>query len=172
MTGLAPKTLTIIEPVSSLACIKDFVLVGGTGISVQINHRLSEDLDFCKWVPTSNVVNGIDFKAIEKELSSKLGKIKTEYTDFDQVSFYTSQDVKITFFNEVGYTVPSFDSIEVAGDIRCAPLDLLGSMKIKRITFRDYYDVYVLLKEGIIALDELVKSSISYDGKLNKQMNI
>lgn len=62
MTGLAPKTLAIIEAVSSLSCIKDFVLVGGTSISVQLNHRLSEDLDFA---------NGFQFQMLLMALKPK-----------------------------------------------------------------------------------------------------
>src|SRR5258708_33051296 len=101
MTGLAPKTLAIIEAVSSLSCIKDFVLVGGNSIAVQINHRLSEDLDFCKWVPVSNASNGIEVKTIEQELKEKFGEVKANQLSFDQVDFY-AQGVKLTFLNEVG----------------------------------------------------------------------
>ncbi len=108
MTGLAPKTLAVVEAISSLSCIKGFVLVGGTSIAVQINHRLSEDLDFCKWVPVSSASNAIKVKTIEQELKEKLGKVKTNQLSFDQVDFYV-QDVKITFFNEVGYNVPDFE---------------------------------------------------------------
>ena len=175
MTGLAPKTLKIIEAVSTLSCINKFVLVGGTSIAIQINHRLSEDLDFCKWVPTSNVKNGIEVKSIEKELKDKFGSVKTNQLSFDQVDFYT-QGVKITFFNEVGYRLPDFHSKRLIGNISYAPLDVLCSMKVKtmfqRSAFRDYYDVFVLLKEDFVTLNELIESSISYDRKLKSSMII
>ena len=41
MQGLAPKTLKILDRVSALNSIQGFWLVGGTGIAIQINHRLS-----------------------------------------------------------------------------------------------------------------------------------
>ena len=47
--GLALKTCSIIESVSKMDCIKPYLLTGGTALSLQINHRLSEDLDFMKW---------------------------------------------------------------------------------------------------------------------------
>ena len=46
MNGLAPHTLRIFEAVASLDCIKPYLLVGGTALSLQINTRQSEDLDF------------------------------------------------------------------------------------------------------------------------------
>lgn len=49
MKGLASHTMRIFEAVSKLDCIKPYLLVGGTALSVQIGTRLSEDLDFMKW---------------------------------------------------------------------------------------------------------------------------
>ncbi len=47
--SLAPQTGKIIEAISRLECIKPFVLVGGTALSIQLNTRQSEDLDFMRW---------------------------------------------------------------------------------------------------------------------------
>ena len=47
--SLAPHTGRIIEAVSRLECIKPFVLVGGTALSIQLETRQSEDLDFMRW---------------------------------------------------------------------------------------------------------------------------
>lgn len=175
MIGLAPKTLSIFEAVSTLSCIRNFVLVGGTSIALQINHRLSEDLDFCKWVPISNVTNGIEVTIIEQELKRKFGNIRMNQLSFDQVDFYVL-GVKLTFFNEVGFNVPNFEPITFQGNIKGVPLDVSGSMKIKtmfeRNTFRDYYDVFVLLIEGIVSIDQLIKSSISNHSKLKEKMII
>ncbi|MFZ6013295.1 MAG: nucleotidyl transferase AbiEii/AbiGii toxin family protein [Bacteroidota bacterium] len=175
MTGLAPKTLAIFDAVSSLYCIQNFVLVGGTGMALQINHRLSEDLDFCKWVPVSNAANGIDIKTIEVELKNKFSEVKTNPLSFDQVDFY-ARGVKLSFFNEVGYTKPDFEPIKLKENLLSAPLGVIGSMKIKtmfeRNVFRDYYDVFVLLKEGVVTIDQLIESSVRYHSKLKKQMII
>lgn len=46
--SLAPQTGRIIEAVSKLECIKPFVLVGGTALSIQLKTRQSEDLDFMR----------------------------------------------------------------------------------------------------------------------------
>ncbi len=44
--GLTSATQEVFEQVSGLECIKDLFLCGGTGQSLQMDHRLSEDLDF------------------------------------------------------------------------------------------------------------------------------
>lgn len=49
MKGLAPHTQQVFEAVSKLECIKPYLLVGGTALSLQIDTRQSEDLDFMKW---------------------------------------------------------------------------------------------------------------------------
>nr|WP_018338184.1 nucleotidyl transferase AbiEii/AbiGii toxin family protein [Butyricimonas synergistica] len=49
MKGLAPRTGEIFESVSRLECIKPYILVGGTALSLQIGTRQSEDLDFMRW---------------------------------------------------------------------------------------------------------------------------
>ena len=46
MKGLAPHTLQVFEAVSKLDCIKPYLLVGGTALSLQMGTRQSEDLDF------------------------------------------------------------------------------------------------------------------------------
>ena len=43
MKGLAPHTQQIFEAVSKLDCIKPYLLVGGTALSLQIGTRQSED---------------------------------------------------------------------------------------------------------------------------------
>ena len=44
--SLAPHTGQVFEAISKLECIKPFTLVGGTALSLQIEKRQSEDLDF------------------------------------------------------------------------------------------------------------------------------
>ena len=72
MNGLAPHTAAIIEAISKLECIKPYVLVGGTALSLQLGTRLSEDLDFMSWRKTKNEKREVDWPFIKKELS-KIG---------------------------------------------------------------------------------------------------
>ena len=45
-SGLCNNTLQVFDQISRLDCIKDLFLCGGTGISLLLQHRQSEDLDF------------------------------------------------------------------------------------------------------------------------------
>lgn len=175
MLGLAPNTLRVFDKVSALESIKGYVLVGGTGIALQINHRLSEDLDFCRWVPKTNSNNAVSVKEIEAELKNNFENVTTNHLSFDQVDFRID-GVKLTFFNEVGLVCPQFSPITYTHNILGVPLLLHGSMKVKtlfdRITYRDYYDLFVLLSEKHVGLDELISAAIQYQPRLKKAMII
>ncbi len=75
MKGLAPHTLQIFEAVSQLDCIKPYLLVGGTALSLQIGTRQSEDLDFMKWRTSKIEKMEIAWYQIEKELT-RIGEIQ------------------------------------------------------------------------------------------------
>ncbi|HEX8038025.1 MAG TPA: nucleotidyl transferase AbiEii/AbiGii toxin family protein [Chryseosolibacter sp.] len=143
MTGLAPHTAKIYSAVAALQCIQPYHLVGGTALSLQINHRLSEDLDFCKWVNSSSAANAVSFREIEAELMQVFSHVNINYLSFDHIDFRV-YGVKVTFFNEVGYNVPEYEAVNI-GNINCVPIHILCAMKIKtmfeRTVFRDYYDV-------------------------------
>ncbi|KAA6301987.1 MAG: hypothetical protein EZS26_001803 [Candidatus Ordinivivax streblomastigis] len=76
--SLPEKTRAILNQIAAMECIRPYVLVGGTALSLQLKHRLSEDLDFMKFkkhkmdkteVETGQISrelekNGIDIQAI------------------------------------------------------------------------------------------------------------
>jgi len=43
MRGLSKHTEEIFEQISKLECIKNYTLIGGTALALQLGHRLSED---------------------------------------------------------------------------------------------------------------------------------
>ena len=102
MKGLAPHTQQVFEAVSKLECIKPYLLVGGTALSLQIGTRQSEDLDFMKW------------------RNSKDGKME---------------------------------------------------VMLRRSNFRDYYDIYSILKTGI-PISELISLTLNYSGHRMKSKNL
>lgn len=69
MKGLAPHTLQVFEAVSKLDCIKSYLLVGGTALSLQMGTRQSEDLDFMKWRTSKTEKMEVAWYQIEKELA-------------------------------------------------------------------------------------------------------
>ena len=66
MKGLAPHTSSIFEPLSKLECIKPYVLVGGTALSLQLATRQSEDLDFMSWRKSKDEKREVDWPTIRR----------------------------------------------------------------------------------------------------------
>ena len=165
MKGLMEKTEKIFGEISKLSCIKDYTLIGGTAISLQIGKRLSEDLDFCKW--STNLKKDkptVDWPQIEKELET-IGKVdKLDVLGFDQVNFVID-NVKISFLTKQENLSPVKTHVPILNNIKAADLDSLGSMKVelvlRRSNFRDYYDIYSLLKEGL-SLKTIVEGAATY----------
>lgn len=70
MNGLAPQTFEVFDRITRLECIKPFVLVGGTALSLQLNKRQSEDLDFMSWKKSTNDKSEVPISAIKREIES------------------------------------------------------------------------------------------------------
>lgn len=173
MDGLALKTEYLFDAVSKLDCIKPYILAGGTGLALQLSHRLSEDLDFMKWRTSKNEKMEVDWFNIEKQLSS-LGDIqKKEILDIDHVEYYVS-NVKFSFYACDKYS-PVQASIPFHNNISIADMKAIMAMKMevmmRRSAFRDYYDIYCMLKAGL-DIHESVKLATQYSEHRLKTKNL
>ena len=149
--SLAPHKGKIFEMISRLECIKPYTLVGGTALSLQIEKRQSEDLDFMKWQQKKGENCEVDWPAIKKELES-VGEIKEyEIGGFNLVSF-NFEGVKLSFYAPPRMAIKSMQRIPYLNNLYLADMESIGAMKmeamLRRSKFRDYYDVYSILKEG------------------------
>ena len=115
MNGLAPHTAELFDELSGLECIKDYCMVGDTALALLLNHRLSEDLDFCRWKTRENEKVSIDRSSIENELS-RLGAVTKNLLDHNQCDF-NLKGVKLSFYgnNILKDGVPLKDLIDGAG---------------------------------------------------------
>ena len=149
--GLTTNIEAIIEQVAQLECIKPYILCGGTALAIQIGHRKSEDLDFMMWRISKTEKPEVKWNAIERELKEKIGEIENfNMLGFDQVEFVV-KGVKFSFFvsdNLSPVTAPT----DYLGNIRLADIESIMAMKmevmLRRMKFRDYYDIYCMLQEG------------------------
>ena len=173
MNGLAPHTLRIFEAVASLDCIKPYLLVGGTALSLQINTRQSEDLDFMKWRTSKSDRPEVDWFHIEKELET-IGKVETRnLMDIDHVEFVLD-GVKLSFYSSSKYS-PVSAPVPCLHNLRLADVKSIGAMKMevmmRRSNFRDYYDIYSILKEGV-PIQEMIALALDYSGHRLKTKNL
>ena len=149
--GLTAKVEAIIDKIAELECIKPYLLCGGTALAMQIGHRMSEDLNFMMWRISKTEKPEVNWNAIERELVAKVGEIESfNMLGFDQVEFVV-EGVKLSFFVSDNLS-PVAEPIEYIGNIRLADIESIMVMKLevmlRRMKFRDYYDIYCILREG------------------------
>lgn len=173
MLGLAPHTASVIEAVSQLDCIRPYWLVGGTALSLQLQTRQSEDLDFQKWRTSKDEKMEVAWDVIEKELST-IGEIeRRDIYDFDHVEFRVA-GVKFSFYACDKYS-PLQSEVEYLGNIKLADVTAIGAMKmevmLRRSNFRDYYDIYSILQSGV-NINDIMNLALQYSRHRLKSKNL
>lgn len=173
MNGLAPHTKKVFEAVSKLDCVKPYLLVGGTALSLQIENRQSEDLDFMKWRTSKVEKMEVAWYQIEKELAT-IGIIQhKDILDIDHVEYLVS-GVKFSFYACPKYS-PVSEPVDYLNNLKLADVKSIGAMKmevmLRRSNFRDYYDIYSILKQGV-PVDDLISLALSYSGHKLKSKNL
>ena len=128
--------LTLID---TAAFLRNYVLVGGSALTLHLCHRKSEDLDFFTYDDTFEkeaiftYLNQFDHKEIINQ--SK-----------DQIDVLIN-GVKVTFFNAKWH----FLKPERIAAFNLSPPQAIAAMKVNtlfmRAKYRDYYDLYCLAKE-------------------------
>lgn len=136
-------------------------LSGGTALALQLGHRVSYDFDiFCvKEIPQA-------FPAkVQREMYVK----QVLVNNGDEFTFLTEHDIKISF---VFYP---FDLEKYVVDVPNAPLRLISPVGTaltkayalnRRNAWRDYVDLYVILKKGITSMEDIVNQSREVYGEL------
>ena len=144
--SLAPHTGKVFEAITKLES-----LVGGTALSLQIEKRQSEDLDFMKWITKRGEKPDVNWPAIKKELESIGTIIDYDVTGFDFASF-NFEGVKLSFYAAPRKAIATMSRIPYLNNLYLADIESIGAMKmeamLRRSKFRDYYDIYSILKEG------------------------
>lgn len=172
-TGLAPQTAAIFDKLSQLECIKEYTLVGGTALSLQLGTRQSEDLDFMSWRKTKNEPREVNWPLIMEELQS-IGTIQShDILDLDHVEFLVD-GVKISFYANPNFS-PVEQEVAILNNIKAADPQSIGAMKLevmlRRSKFRDYYDIYSLIEAGI-DLNNMIEAALRYSRHRLKSKNI
>ncbi len=129
---------------------KNGYLAGGTALALQINHRKSVDFDV--FVDESITK---DFKLKVKKI---FGQVDFYVDSSDQISFKTEEGIGVTF---VWYFYPTVSSIITTSSIGLASVFDIAADKAetlgRRAIWRDYVDLFILLKRKILTLDKIIK---------------
>ena len=175
MKGLSQYTQDIFEQISKLECINNYTLIGGTALALQLGHRLSQDIDFCKWRKSKKQIVRVDeWKQIEDELSA-IGNVTRNMLDDNHIDFMLNS-VKITFFADNEFKEPKeLVKNPFLNNIKIADVKSIGIMKVAlmlhRNLHRDYYDIYSILQSGI-PLKDIVYGAADYTEHRLRTKNI
>ena len=174
MNGLAPQTSEVFERITRLECIKPFVLVGGTALSLQLNKRQSEDLDFMCWKKSAKDKPEVPISSIKREIETVANIDSMEIGGFNFVSFVV-EGVKLSFYAAPRKRIPSMQVIPFKNNLQLADIKSIGAMKmeamLRRSKFRDYYDIYTVLHEGV-DIQEMIEMALEHSGHLLKRKNL
>jgi predicted nucleotidyltransferase component of viral defense system len=136
---IEPATLELLNSLMEKSYLKDFVLVGGTALALQIGHRISVDLDLF----TNNPFNTSELKSnLEDDFKSFRIDLERSNTLITQI-----QHIKVDFISfKYGFKYPHI----IENKIRIANIKDIAAMKIDAITGRgkkkDFYDLFFLLQ--------------------------
>ena len=174
MKGLARQTSDIFDAITRMECIKPFVLVGGTALSLQLHTRQSEDLDFMRWKQGAKDNLEVGWPEIRKELESIAPVEETNIMGLDHVEFVI-KGVKLSFYAAPRKQIPTMQPITYQNNLRLADVRSIGAMKmetmLRRAKFRDYYDLYSILMSGV-DINELIPVALEHSGHKLKTKNL
>lgn len=132
-------TLELLEDLMQKQYLNDFVLVGGTALSLQIGHRKSVDLDL--------------FTDVDMDTEYLQQQLENDYSDFiitlkrSNTLLSTINAVKVDLIRfKYGFQYP----FVIENGIRLANMKDIAPMKLDAIAGRgkkkDFFDLYFLMK--------------------------
>jgi len=168
---MPPATLVLFERLSRTEHISKFFLIGGTALSINEQHRQSEDLDF---VTTNKRLDGAAIASIVEFLQSEGCNVSMQYDPVQTFNFeeqgldindyhrdYVVDGVKLTFFTAESETTCALKTVSpfYFGNIGVADTQTLFRTKAvlltKRATKRDIFDLHFLLNQNGYRIEDL-----------------
>ena len=174
--ALVEKTKEVIESVPMIESIRPYVLVGGTALSLQIENRLSEDLDFMRWQGQKNEKMNVNISEIQKELEAFHTINSINILEFNHIEFYIDGGVKLSFYAPEKRS-PALKTVPYLNNLILADIDTIASLKMetmmRRTVFRDYYDLYCILNtKQPEEVRSIIDNALKYSGHNLKSKNL
>ncbi|MCF8296250.1 MAG: nucleotidyl transferase AbiEii/AbiGii toxin family protein [Saprospiraceae bacterium] len=165
LDSLPLKTKQVFLELSTTDFVKDYTFVGGSALSIYLNHRKSEDIDLFTW--NSKIERNTIIEALKKVFSDNFNIESISEKQMD----VRVLDVKLTFFANGWEKLK--EGKPLVNNIQIAPMEILTAMKLNtlflRAKFRDYYDLFVINKEeySISDMYEIIKNFMP---QINKKL--
>jgi hypothetical protein len=180
-------TSAVFELLAKDKNLTDFILVGGTALSLQLSHRLSEDLDF--WLPANKLDKAILNQTLNKlkeagmmqSLATPSSKItEARINGFDLLALaqdHVVNGVKVTFFarNELqDQMFAGMPQLKEPG-ISFSIMSEVGIFAMKswlitqRVKSRDLFDLMTFMLNQGKTLEDIFKAGQDADPSYSKE---
>jgi predicted nucleotidyltransferase component of viral defense system len=166
LDSLPEKTLKVFECLAVNERLRDFTLIGGTALALQISHRKSEDLDF--WLPAEKMDKETISAAVRR--AQQAGFVAQLVTPHDKIvaakingrdllayaQDYVIGGVKVTFFARADTAFQHFNTYPriASSAVSFGIMDLEGIFSMKsyvihqRVRSRDLFDLKTFVQRG------------------------
>jgi len=144
--------------------VKNFGLVGGTAIGLQIGHRQSIDFDLFSAKEFNNAI----IRNMIVKNGRKIGKVYKD--ELGQFTFFVDQ-VQFTFFH-YPFKIEFSESFEKI--LRMPDLLTLAAMKAyalgRRAKWKDYVDLYFIIKQFHSIKKIVERAKAIFNGEFNERI--
>lgn len=158
LTFMPASTKVVFDKLAIHQFISKYTLVGGTALSIQIRHRLSEDLDF--------IFDGekLNTNSIRRNIANLFPDYRIIRQDLPWQIDFVINNVKVTFFSTGAISLPFnvknqsfyYKKINICKAKTIASLKMAAIAQ--RNTIRDYFDLYTLIKHHF-SLKEIINQT-------------
>lgn len=137
---VSPEIINLVKDIQEDHLFKNHILVGGTALALQINHRTSTDIDLFTLKPQSAL-------EIIDNFNKKYKNVKVEIGEDDFTRIYVN-DIKVEL---VQYNEKLIEEPINKSGIKLVNLNEISAMKLEAIRTRteprDFIDIAYLLKD-------------------------
>ncbi|MFH1321416.1 MAG: nucleotidyl transferase AbiEii/AbiGii toxin family protein [Bacteroidota bacterium] len=136
--AVSEKLLAALRELMDIPGLKDFRLVGGTALSLQLNHRESVDIDMFSY----NTFSKEELKICLKDKFDTSSQVEVG----ERSLTFFMQDIKVDLYS---MSHPFIRNVITEEQLRLAHVEDIAAMKLEAISQRaakkDYYDIAELL---------------------------
>lgn len=150
-----PRAADLLRSWPARDLLRRFYLSGGTGLALQLGHRISVDVDFFTKEPAAR----IEASSIVQQLERHFPRWALSHRATDQLWAEIS-GVRVSF---LAYPFRLRYALVEAGGVFVADARDIGLQKAyaigRRATARDYIDLAWLIRMGILSIDTIIKEA-------------
>lgn len=175
------RTRSVFDALSNQPLMSGFILIGGTALSMQIGHRLSEDLDF--WYPSDQLPkSNIDtvlanlaatghhhefvtpaWKISQARINGTdlLAQSRDHVIDGVKVTFFARNDIPYQHFSKMRRLHENGVSFEVM--YKDAIFNMKSWLISQRIRSRDLFDLMVFIRDQGKTIHDILQAGAAAD---------